>query len=200
MVANEAVVEHQPANMKVETGGANPPAVITVDTIEKKNQAAANSTNPTSSGEPEKVFVQARTPKHANKIKEEDFFKLLTVELSTQDPLEPKKDSEFLSQVMQISSLEQARAMQADMAAMRTEQQIIQANAMLGRDVDFGGTVKGTVTSIKMEQGRPMIEVEGELYDLQKLMSIALPENKNQPMEGYFRMNNPMIKQEPQNA
>ena len=53
-----------------------------------------------------------------NKIKEEDFFKLLTVELSTQDPLEPKKDSEFLSQVMQISSLEQARAMQADMAAM----------------------------------------------------------------------------------
>jgi len=31
-------------------------------------------------------------------------------------------------------------------------------------------------------------------------MSIALPENKNQPMEGYFRMNNPMIKQEPQNA
>ena len=102
-----------------------------------------------------------------NKIKEEDFFKLLTVELSTQDPLEPKKDSEFLSQVMQISSLEQARAMQADMAAMRTEQQIIQANAMLGRDVDFGGTVKGTVTSIKMEQGRPMIEVEGELYDLQ---------------------------------
>ena len=102
-----------------------------------------------------------------NKIKEEDFFKLLTVELSTQDPLEPKKDSEFLSQVMQISSLEQARAMQADMAAMRMEQQIIQANAMLGRDVDFGGTVKGTVTSIKMEQGRPMIEVEGELYDLQ---------------------------------
>ena len=67
---------------------------------------------------------------------------------------------------MQISSLEQARAMQADMAAMRMEQQIIQANAMLGRDVDFGGTVKGTVTSIKMEQGRPMIEVEGELLRL----------------------------------
>jgi flagellar basal-body rod modification protein FlgD len=41
-----------------------------------------------------------------NKIKEEDFFQLLTVELSSQDPLEPKKDSEFLSQVMQISSLE----------------------------------------------------------------------------------------------
>ena len=101
---------------------------------------------------------------------------------------------------MQISSLEQARAMQADMAAMRMEQQMLQPNAMLGRDVDFGGTVKGTVTSIKMEQGRPMIEVEGELYDLQKLMSIALPENNNQPMEGYFRMNNPMIKQEPQNA
>jgi flagellar basal-body rod modification protein FlgD len=135
-----------------------------------------------------------------NKIKEEDFFQLLTVELSSQDPLEPKKDSEFLSQVMQISSLEQARAMQADLAAMRMEQQVIQANAMLGRDVDFGGAVQGTVTSVKMEQGRPMIEVDGAVYDLQKLLSIALPENTSPAMEGYIQLNNPITKQEPQHA
>jgi flagellar basal-body rod modification protein FlgD len=110
-----------------------------------------------------------------NKIKEEDFFQLLTVELSSQDPLEPKKDSEFLSQVMQISSLEQARAMQADLAAMRMEQQVIQANAMLGRDVDFGGAVQGTVTSVKMEQGRPMIEVDGAVYDFAEIVIDCTP-------------------------
>ena len=78
-------------------------------------------------------------------VNQEDFFKLLTVELSSQDPLEPKKDSEFLSQVMQISSLEQARAMQSDLAAMRHEQQVIQANSMLGREVNFGETIDGKV-------------------------------------------------------
>lgn len=93
MVANEAAVEHQPPNMKVETGAANPPAVITVDTIEK-NQAAANSTTNPSSGEPEKVFVQARTPKHANKIKEEEA-KLIDQQKITPDRGEPKPEGGY---------------------------------------------------------------------------------------------------------
>ena len=98
-----------------------------------------------------------------NDVNQEDFFKLLTVELSSQDPLEPKKDSEFLSQVMQISSLEQARAMQSDLAAMRHEQQVIQANSMLGREVNFGETIDGKVSAVKFQDGRPMIEVDGQL-------------------------------------
>jgi len=71
---------------------------------------------------------------------------------------------------------------------------------MLGRDVDFGGAVQGTVTSVKMEQGRPMIEVDGAVYDLQKLLSIALPENTSPAMEGYIQLNNPITKQELQHA
>lgn len=129
-----------------------------------------------------------------NEVKQEDFFKLLTVELSSQDPLEPKKDSEFLSQVMQISSLEQARAMQSDLAAMRLEQQIIQANGMLGREVDFGETIDGKVSSVKMQDGKPMIEVDGELYDLEQLLSITLPADNAAPREGYHHAINPMIK------
>ena len=130
-----------------------------------------------------------------NEVNQEDFFKLLTVELSSQDPLEPKKDSEFLSQVMQISSLEQARAMQSDLAAMRLEQQITQANGMLGREVDFGESLDGKVSAVKFQDGRPMIEVDGELYDLQALLSINLPEENVMPTEGYRNIINPMIKQ-----
>ncbi len=131
-----------------------------------------------------------------HEVNQEDFFKLLTVELSSQDPLEPKKDSEFLSQVMQISSLEQARAMQSDLAAMRLEQQVIQANNMLGREVNFSDTIDGKVTAVKFQDGRPMIEVDGELYDLEQLLSINLPAENEIPMERYFHVNNPMIKPE----
>jgi flagellar basal-body rod modification protein FlgD len=136
-----------------------------------------------------------------NSVKQEDFFKLLTVELSSQDPLEPKKDSEFLAQVMQISSLEQARAMQSELAAMRMEHKLIQANSMLGREVDFGETIDGKVSSVKMQDGRPMIEVDGELYDLEELLSITLPADNSVSREGYYHnVINPMIKQEYQNA
>lgn len=133
-------------------------------------------------------------------VNQEDFFKLLSVELSSQDPLEPKKDSEFLSQVMQISSLEQARAMQSDLAAMRQEQQLMQANNMLGREVNFGETVDGKVSAVKIDDGRPMIEVDGKLYDLEELLSINLPTENVIPMEGYRNFTNPMIKQEPNHA
>ena len=135
-----------------------------------------------------------------NEVNQEDFFKLLTVELSSQDPLEPKKDSEFLSQVMQISSLEQARAMQSDLAAMRLEQQITQANGMLGREVDFGESLDGKVSAVKFQDGRPMIEVDGELYDLQELLSINLPEETVGPKDGFFNYSHPMIKQEKHDA
>lgn len=130
-----------------------------------------------------------------NDVNQEDFFKLLTVELSSQDPLEPKKDSEFLSQVMQISSLEQARAMQSDLAAMRHEQQVIQANSMLGREVNFGETIDGKVSAVKFQDGRPMIEVDGQLYDLEQLLSINLPAENVMPTGGYRNIINPMIKQ-----
>lgn len=136
-----------------------------------------------------------------NNVKQEDFFKLLTVELSSQDPLEPKKDSEFLSQVMQISSLEQARAMQSELAAMRLEQKVIQANSMLGREVDFGEAIDGKVSSIKLENGRPMVEVDGNFYDLEQLLSITLPAENSVSREGYYyNVINPMIKQEYQDA
>ncbi len=109
---------------------------------------------------------------------QEDFLKLLTVELSTQDPLDPKKDSEFISQIMQISSLEQAKATQEDIAAMRYEQRLLQANAMLGQEVDLdhdGKAQSGAVSEVRLEDGVPKLVVSGKTYDFAQVMAIAMP-------------------------
>ena len=37
----------------------------------------------------------------------EDFLQLLTTQISNQDPLEPMKDTEFISQMANVASLEQ---------------------------------------------------------------------------------------------
>lgn len=109
---------------------------------------------------------------------QEDFIKLLTVELSSQDPLDPKKDSEFISQIMQISSLEQTRATQEDIAAMRLEQRLLQANSMLGQEVNLdtaNGNIKGEVTEVRLDNGIPKLVVSGEHYDFNQLLAVALP-------------------------
>ena len=109
---------------------------------------------------------------------QEDFIKLLTVELSSQDPLDPKKDSEFISQIMQISSLEQAKATQEDIAAMRHEQRLLQANSMLGQEVNLettDGNLVGEVSQVRVENGVPMLVVSGNHYDFNQLLSVSLP-------------------------
>ncbi len=121
--------------------------------------------------------IQSRDRNLGSELGQEDFIKLLTVELSSQDPLDPKKDSEFISQIMQISSLEQSKATQEDIAAMRQEQRLLQANAMLGQEVnldDASGT-KGAVTEVRLEGGVPKLIVSGQQYDFNQLLAIALP-------------------------
>ncbi len=122
--------------------------------------------------------IQSKDRSLGSDLGQEDFIKLLTVELSSQDPLDPKKDSEFISQIMQISSLEQSKATQEDIAAMRQEQRLLQANAMLGQEVNLNGkdgSASGSVSEVRIEDGVPRLIVAGQPYDFNQLLAIALP-------------------------
>lgn len=52
----------------------------------------------------EKYLEESRKP--ANELGKNDFLKLLSVQMQYQDPLEPTKDTEFVAQLAQFSSLE----------------------------------------------------------------------------------------------
>src|SRR5262245_7596430 len=101
------------------------------------------------------VSGSSRAPVHS--LNQNDFLKLVMAQLTHQDPLNPQKDTEFIAQMTQFSALEQAKSMQSDMAAMRAEQQFLQANALLGRAVrlqdDQGALIAGTVGAIQVEEG-----------------------------------------------
>lgn len=59
----------------------------------------------------------------------------------------------------QFSSLEQAKTMQADMSAMRSEQQLLQANVLIGQtvelQVDQSTTTTGVVSGVRVVDGTP---------------------------------------------
>jgi flagellar basal-body rod modification protein FlgD len=112
---------------------------------------------------------------------QEDFLKLLVTQLTTQDPLNPLKDTEFIAQMTQFSALEQFRNMQTEIAKLRSEQQISQAQALLGRTVELqiglDAPVQGTVQEIEIQAGTPKIVVNNQAYELSQVLSVKTAGN-----------------------
>ena len=81
----------------------------------------------------------------------DDFLQLLTAQIGNQDPLEPMKDTEFISQMANIASLEQ---MQQFSKGFESLQHLMTKWCLnyLGKDVvikDETSTVSGVVTSVE---------------------------------------------------
>ena len=123
----------------------------------------------------ERTGTEARIPTRV--LDQQDFLKLLVAQLTSQDPLNPKSDLEMIPQMAQFSALEQAKSMQTDIAKLRSESSILQANSLLGRTVEVatgpGTKVSGAVTAVHVEEGTPTIIVNGHGYELGELLSIA---------------------------
>jgi len=114
---------------------------------------------------------------------QDDFLKLLVAQMTSQDPLSPQKDTEFVAQMAQFTSLEQTKTMGADMSQMRADQQMVQANSLLGRTVilqaDETTKVVGQVSAVQIEAGKPMVVVNGQSYDLSQVLTITPTVNSN---------------------
>ncbi len=120
-------------------------------------------------------FETSRLP--ARTLGQDDFLKLVVAQLTSQDPLNPQKDTEFIAQMAQFSQLEQAKSMQTDIAALRSDQIFLQASSMLGRSVELrdahGVLTRGTVSAIQLGAGAPMIVVNGQPRSLAEVVSIS---------------------------
>ena len=114
-------------------------------------------------GEPEASRIPMRV------LDQDDFLQLFVAQMTSQDPLNPKTDTDFVAQMAQFSALEQSRAMQNDMARL-------QANSLIGRLVeiqDQDGITTGVVESVAMDAGTPKLVVNGYAYDLSAVRAIG---------------------------
>ena len=109
-------------------------------------------------------------------LTQNDFLKLLVAQMTQQDPLNPKSDIEMIPQMVSFTQLEQSKNMQADIASLRGQQEILQANSLLGRTVEIQdeskAVITGPVTAVQMEEGTPKLVVNGARYALGDLLSI----------------------------
>ena len=122
--------------------------------------------------------AQSAAPVSTNKtLGQDDFLKLLVSQMQSQDPLNPQKDTDFIAQMAQFSSLEQTKTMSSQLGQISQGQQVTQASSLLGQYVVVtpvsGTPVAGLVNGVTIDKGTPQIMVNGKGYDLSQVSGIS---------------------------
>lgn len=131
----------------------------------------ANVSSYSSTANTENSSSNSRVPSQT--LDQADFLQLLTTQMSNQDPMNPQSDAEFIAQMAQFSSLEQSKAMMADMASLR-------AGSLLGTTVTVAdgnsatGYTTGVVSGVTMIDGAPQIVIGDSRYDLSAINNITV--------------------------
>ena len=111
-------------------------------------------------------------------LNQDDFLKLLTVQLQNQDPLKPMEDAQFMGTMAQFASLEQTREFTKTLGDFTKSQILNSAQIYLGRQVTLdvldqsGNVVAGTVSAVKVVGGVPQITIGGKDYATASVMEI----------------------------
>lgn len=111
----------------------------------------------------------------------DDFMKILMTQLTAQDPMNPMKDTEFIAQMANFSSLEQMRGLSQSFTAYSNSQQMATAPLYLGCEVTVKdpsselGEIKGKVESVTVKDGAPALVINGKTYDPKLITNISRP-------------------------
>jgi flagellar basal-body rod modification protein FlgD len=116
---------------------------------------ASSVTDPTTS---------TSTTAKAGALDKEAFLKLLVAQISNQDPMKPMEGTEFVTQLSQMSAVEQAIAQTKSLETLSAQMSGVsnaQTMDLVGKTVTVTGTdgkdVEGVVKQVSFDQGYPVI-------------------------------------------
>ena len=108
----------------------------------------------------------------------DEFLQLLVTQLRHQDPLEPVKQQDFLSQLAQFSTLEGIEKLNANFDNMLRLQELTQGANLIGRIVSYRtasdtGPSAGVVDAVHVENGNLILTVNGQSVALADVLALA---------------------------
>jgi len=98
-----------------------------------------------------------------SQINLQDFLRILTSQLTNQDPMKPMDNTEFMAQLAQFTSLEQTRQLNDKLASLLSVQSTTQSVGLIGRTVDVAlasGTESAQVVSLDLTGTQPQMSVK----------------------------------------
>lgn len=109
----------------------------------------------------------------------DEFLRLLTLQLRYQNPLEPMKETEFVTQLAQFSQLEALQKLHSTLSEALARQDAL---AALGRGVELLGrrvvvrtgdrSVEGPVEGLRLDPGGTRVVVGGSEFDITDVVEV----------------------------
>lgn len=96
-------------------------------------------------------------------VNREEFLQILVKELTTQDPMDPMDNAQFLQQLVGIQTLEQTAALTDALKTFERFVQMSSASGLIGKSVKGfnteGETVEGVVSKVVMDNGKVLLKI-----------------------------------------
>lgn len=106
-----------------------------------------------------------------------DFMKLLITELSSQDPLQPLEDKDFVNQLVGLRTLETSENLNKTITSMVFVSKLSLASSLLGKEVvaldDNGVPFIGVVDRVLVEGNEPKLKVGNNLINVDQVLSVS---------------------------
>ncbi|MEI6035342.1 MAG: flagellar hook capping FlgD N-terminal domain-containing protein [Verrucomicrobiae bacterium] len=125
------------------------------------------------------VYAGANPKAGRTNLDQADFMKLLTTQLSAQDPMNPMKDTEFISQMANFTALQNSKTLSESFTSFSAQQAMSSAPAYLGKYVTVkdlngtGGLTSGIVDEVVLADGTPSLVIGGKNFATSMVTGIA---------------------------
>ena len=122
-----------------------------------------------------------RNPK--SDIDKDAFLRLLTIQLSHQDPLSPTKNNEFIAQMAQFSSLEQMKNINDAMGHLKQQNSrstllnLIDSEVLYKSGID--ATRKGVVEKVVLLGNESFLYINNEKVSMENILSVKKSSKSN---------------------
>ena len=105
------------------------------------------------------------------------FLKLFIAQLENQDPLSPMDSKQFITQMAQLSTLEELTNLNANLFQMLQAQVISQAVQLIGfeakaEDLDTGEVIEGKISGVEWKEGIPYLLMDDRYVPLSYITKI----------------------------
>lgn len=119
-------------------------------------------------------LAKESSKKSSSTVDKDQFLQLLVAQMKYQDPLEPTSNTEYISQYATFSELEQMQNMSATLELSRASSLVGQTVLMKVTDSSGNTTsVQGNVDYIVYENNKAYLSINGDLYSLDDLDTVA---------------------------
>jgi len=127
------------------------------------------STTPAPAGLAPAPAAPTKVPRTANNtLSQQDFLKLLTMQLKNQDPMKPMDENAMVSTMAQFTGLEQSTQMLTSLKGLGDDNKMMAASSMIGREVtvvDAAGNqtvgivdgVENSTTGLQLRMGATLV-------------------------------------------